>query len=129
MSHTALVVDDSMLIRHSVCRFLEERGFIVEAATNGQEAIEILGTVLPDIVITDLQMPKMTGSELITRLKEKPLTANIPVVILAGRSVSQEAAEARADFTIYKDIDIEAQIAKALFSVLGETPTPQPVRS
>ena len=85
MSRVALVVDDSMLIRHSVCRFLEERGFIVEAATNGQEAIEILGTVLPDIVITDLQMPKMTGSELITRLKEKPLTANIPVVVLAGR--------------------------------------------
>ena len=128
MSRVALVVDDSMLIRHSVCRFLEQRGFIVEAATNGQEAIEILGTVLPDIVITDLQMPKMSGSELISRLKEKPLTANIPVVILAGRSVSQEAAEARADFTIYKDIDIEAQIAKALFSVLGETPTPQPVR-
>ena len=128
MSRVALVVDDSMLIRHSVCRFLEERGFIVEAATNGQEAIEILGTVLPDIVITDLQMPKMTGSELITRLKEKPLTAKIPVVILAGRSVSKEAAETRADFIIYKDIDIEAQIAKALFSVLGETPTSQPVR-
>ena len=39
---TALVVDDSMLIRHSVCRFLEERGFIVEAATNGVEALECL---------------------------------------------------------------------------------------
>jgi CheY-like chemotaxis protein len=128
MSRVALVVDDSMLIRHSVCRFLEERGFIVEAATNGQEAIEILGTVLPDIVITDLQMPKMTGSELITRLKEKAQTAKIPVVILAGRSVSKEAAETRADFIIYKDIDIEAQIAKALFTVLGETPTSQPVR-
>lgn len=128
MSRVALVVDDSMLIRHSVCRFLEERGFIVEAATNGQEAIEILGTVLPDIVITDLQMPKMSGSELITRLKEKPLTANIPVVILAGRAVSQETPETRANFTIYKDIDIEAQIAKALFTVLGETPSPQPLR-
>lgn len=128
MSRVALVVDDSMLIRHSVCRFLEERGFIVEAATNGQEAIEILGTVLPDIVITDLQMPKMSGSELITRLKEKPLTANIPVVVLAGRAVSQETPETRANFIIYKDIDIEAQIAKALFTVLGETPSPQPVR-
>lgn len=128
MSRVALVVDDSMLIRHSVCRFLEERGFIVEAATNGQEAIEILGTVLPDIVITDLQMPKMSGSELITRLKEKPLTANIPVVILAGRAVSQETPETRANFIIFKDIDIEAQIAKALFTVLGETPTSQPVR-
>jgi CheY-like chemotaxis protein len=128
MSRVALVVDDSMLIRHSVCRFLEERGFIVEAATNGQEAIEILNTVLPDIVITDLQMPKMTGAELISRLKDKPHTAKIPVVVLAGRSVSQEAAETRADFTIYKDIDIEAQIAKAVLTVLGETPTAQPVR-
>ena len=128
MSRVALVVDDSMLIRHSVCRFLEERGFIVEAATNGQEAIEILNTVLPDIVITDLQMPKMTGAELISRLKDKPHTANIPVVVLAGRSVSQEAAETRADFTIYKDIDIEAQIAKAVLTVLGETPTAQSVR-
>ena len=128
MSRVALVVDDSMLIRHSVCRFLEERGFIVEAATNGQEAMEILNTVLPDIVITDLQMPKMTGSELITRLKDKPQTAQIPVVVLAGRSVSKEAAEARANFTIYKDIDIEAQIAKAVLTVLGETPSPQSVR-
>ncbi len=39
---TALVVDDSMLIRHTVCRFLEERGFIVESATNGVEALEVL---------------------------------------------------------------------------------------
>jgi hypothetical protein len=42
--------------------------------------------------------------------------------------VSQEAAETRADFTIYKDIDIEAQIAKAVLTVLGETPTALPVR-
>jgi CheY-like chemotaxis protein len=128
MSRVALVVDDSMLIRHSVCRFLEERGFIVEAATNGQEAIEILNTVLPDIVITDMQMPKMNGAELITRLKEKVHTAKIPLVVLAGRSASQESPETRADFVIYKDIDIEAQIAKAVLTVLGETPTSQPVR-
>jgi len=128
MSRVALVVDDSMLIRHSVCRFLEERGFIVESATNGQEAMEILNTVLPDIVITDLQMPKMTGSELITRLKAKPQTAAIPVVVLAGRTASKEVPETRANFTIYKDIDIEAQIAKAVLTVLGETPSAQPVR-
>jgi CheY-like chemotaxis protein len=73
-------------------------------------------------------MPKMTGSELITRLKAVPQTANIPVVVLAGRSVSQDTPETRADFIIYKDIDIEAQIAKAVLTVLGETPTPQGVR-
>jgi CheY-like chemotaxis protein len=73
-------------------------------------------------------MPKMSGSELITRLKAAPQTANIPVVVLAGRGVSQETPETRADFIIYKDIEIEAQIAKAVLTVLGETPTPQGVR-
>src|SRR5437588_12628201 len=60
-SLTALVVDDSMLIRHCVCRFLEEHGFSVESATNGQEALEALQRVMPDLIVTDMQMPKMGG--------------------------------------------------------------------
>ncbi len=85
MSLVALVVDDSMLIRHTVCRFLEERGFAVESATNGQEALEVLKHIAPDIVVTDMQMPKMDGSELITALKSQASTKNIPIVIVAGR--------------------------------------------
>ena len=66
MPIVALVVDDSMLIRYTVCRFLEERGFAVESATNGVEALEVLARVRPNLIVTDMQMPKMTGSELIT---------------------------------------------------------------
>ena len=58
MSKLALVVDDSMLIRYTVCRFLEERGFTVESATNGAEALEVLGRVKADLVFTDMQMPQ-----------------------------------------------------------------------
>ena len=82
----ALVVDDSMLIRHTVCRFLEQRGFSVASAANGVEAMHILSNVLPDLIVTDLMMPKMTGSELITAVKANPRMARIPVVVLAGRS-------------------------------------------
>jgi len=121
MSLVALVVDDSMLIRHTVCRFLEERGFAVESATNGQEALEALSRVRPDIIITDMQMPKMSGSELITALKSKPATAGIPVVIVAGKQSGFQESEQRANFTIFKDIDIESQLAKALHVILGET--------
>ena len=78
MPAVALVVDDSMLIRYTVCRFLEERGFTVESATNGVEALQILERVHPDLIVTDMQMPKMSGSELITALKKNPETANIP---------------------------------------------------
>ena len=91
----ALVVDDSMLIRHTVCRFLEERGYTVESATNGEEALPIVKRIRPDIIITDMQMPKMTGTELITALKAQPETADIPVVIVAGKNSGFDAEEHR----------------------------------
>ena len=121
MARVALVVDDSMLIRHSVCRFLEERGFAVESATNGQEALELLQTVLPDVIITDIQMPKMDGHQLISELKKIPATASIPIVVIAGKRTSTDPQlDVRANFVIYKDIEIESQLAKALMSALGD---------
>jgi CheY-like chemotaxis protein len=110
----ALVVDDSMLIRHSVCRFLEERGYGIETATNGLEALEILKRVHPDIIITDMQMPKMDGTALITAIKADSSTSEIPVVIVAGKQSGFDKEEKRAAFAIYKDIDIEVQLGKAL---------------
>jgi CheY-like chemotaxis protein len=120
MAPIALVVDDSMLIRHTVCRFLEERGFSVESASNGQEALESLKTIRPDIIITDMMMPKMNGSELISVLKSQPATAGIPIVIVAGKQSGVNAKEQRANFAIFKDIDIEAQLGKAIKAVLGK---------
>lgn len=114
----ALVVDDSMLIRHTVCRFLEERGYTVESATNGEEALPIVHRIRPDIIITDMQMPKMSGTEFITALKAQPETAEIPIVIVAGKNSGFTAKEQRANFAIFKDIDIEAQLSKALEALL-----------
>ena len=119
MSLVALVVDDSMLIRHTVCRFLEERSFTVESATNGQEALETLKRVHPDIIVTDIQMPTMSGTELITAIKRDIGLAAIPIVIVAGKQSGFEETETRANFTIFKDINIEDQLAKALKVVLG----------
>src|SRR5450432_4579013 len=117
----ALVVDDSMLIRHTVCRFLEERGFSVECSTNGQDALEALKRIHPDLIVTDIQMPKMSGTELITALKANPGTAAIPIVIVAGRQSGFEKTEKRANYAIFKDIDIEEQLAKALEATMGIT--------
>jgi len=118
----ALVVDDSMLIRHSVCRFLEERGFIVESATNGVEALEILGTFIPDIIITDLCMPRMGGAELVSRIRQLEVFADTPILVLAAR---RSAGELNADMpsgaasVIFKDIDIEEQLGRALEATLA----------
>jgi CheY-like chemotaxis protein len=120
MNKVALVVDDSMLIRYSVCRFLEERGFTVEAAGNGAEALDVLNRVTPDLVVTDMQMPKMSGSELITALKANAKTGKIPIIIVAARASGFAKSEKRADFAIYKDIDIETQLRKALNAVMSK---------
>ena len=119
MSLMALVVDDSMLIRHTVCRYLEERGFEVESATDGEEALEILSRVRPNVIITDLQMPKMSGTELIAALKDKPETVSIPIVVLTSRQGRSVTNEQGANFAIYKDIDIETQLEKVLKQALG----------
>jgi CheY-like chemotaxis protein len=120
MPAVALVVDDSMLIRYTVCRSLEERGFTVESATNGIEALQILERVHPAVIVTDMQMPKMSGGELITALKKNPQTSNIPIIIVAGRGSGFDEQEKRANFAIYKDIDIQSQLEKALDAVIGK---------
>ncbi len=120
MSKVALVVDDSMLIRYTVCRFLEQRGFEVESATNGVEALEILARVQPAVIVTDLQMPKMSGSEFITAVKNNLETTGIPIIVLARRASGIVQSEMRANFFIYKDIDIEAQLAKTLDELFGK---------
>ncbi|HEX6880459.1 MAG TPA: response regulator [Terriglobales bacterium] len=128
MPRLALVIDDSMLIRHTVCRYFESRGFLVESASNGAEALEMLQHITPNLIITDLQMPKMTGSELITVLKRRPDTKDLPIIVLAGKKTSSDpATETRADITIYKDIDIVEQIEMAVNSTFPELVEQAPV--
>jgi CheY-like chemotaxis protein len=116
---TALVVDDSMLIRHTVCQYLERRGGLVESATNGQEALTMLEHIHPDLLITDLDMPKMSGDELIKTLKAHPVLKNLPVIILCGRQSGETLHSTEgADFVLYKSIDLEVQLGDALDAIL-----------
>lgn len=119
MQKVALVVDDSMLIRYALCRFLQERGFRVESASNGKEALDVVNRVRPDLVVTDMQMRQMSGTELITALKGRPDTENVPIILVASKSTGS-TAEKRANFTICKDIDIDAQLGKALDALMGD---------
>jgi CheY-like chemotaxis protein len=121
MGRLTLVVDDSMLIRHTVCRFFVERGFEVHSASTGQEAWEMLQQVSPDLIVTDLSMPKMTGTELITAIKEVPKFARIPIVVVAARRTASDPQQMdeRADFVVHKDIDIEEQLASVMSSIFA----------
>ena len=114
MSMLALVIDDSMLIRHTVCRFLESRGFKVETAANGIAALEALQLIRPDLILTDLQMPRLSGYQLIDALKAHKETAAIPVLVLAAKPLAETPLDSRVHAFIYKDLNVEEQLDQAL---------------
>ena len=95
MANKVLVADDEIHIIHVVAIKLRNNGYEVIAANNGAEAYDLACREKPDIVVTDYQMPVMTGIELITKLREDERTKEIPVILLTARAfaISQEQQE------------------------------------
>ncbi len=87
-----LVVDDEIHIVQVIAIKLRNNGFEVLTAENGAQALEIAKTHKPDLVITDYQMPVMTGVELIENLRQIEDTAKTPVIMLTARgfAIDQE---------------------------------------
>lgn len=90
-----LIVDDEIHIVHVVAIKLRNNGYEVVSANNGAEAYELACEIMPDIIVTDFQMPVMTGIELVEKLRENEPTKNIPVIMLTARSfaISKELQE------------------------------------
>ena len=86
----ALVVDDEIHIVQVVAIKLRNNGFDVTTAENGQVGLELAGEIAPDIIITDFQMPVMTGLELVENLRKEEETADIPVIMLTARGFAIE---------------------------------------
>ena len=85
-----LVADDEIHIVQVVAMKFRNNGFDVVTAENGTEAYELCCEEKPDIIVTDDQMPGMTGIELIEKLLQKPQFADIPVIILTARGFAIE---------------------------------------
>jgi len=83
-----LIADDEIHIVHVVAIKLRNNGYEVISAENGAEAFDLVCQEKPDIVVTDLQMPVMTGLELVEKLRSNETTSDIPVILLTARSFS-----------------------------------------
>jgi chemosensory pili system protein ChpA (sensor histidine kinase/response regulator) len=81
-----VVADDSISVRKFVGRMLEKAGYRVRLASDGLEASEIIAEVGCHLVITDLEMPRMNGYELLAHLRQDPMTARIPVLVVTSRA-------------------------------------------
>lgn len=85
-NYKVLVVDDEPAQLGLISEFIKSTGLSLETSNNGEEALQKLKTGNFDIVLTDIQMPKMDGMELLATIKKNPKTANLPVVALSGKA-------------------------------------------
>jgi CheY-like chemotaxis protein len=97
---TILLVEDSKFLRAATERILTKAGYQVICAGDGDEALALAGSRLPDLIVLDMLLPKLSGPEVLRSLKKNDLTAHIPVVVLSslsqnnGPKLVQEGADA-----------------------------------
>ena len=80
-----LIVEDDMLFQSIYRTCLEQEGFRVEASADGEDALREMELILPDLVLLDLVLPRLSGYEVLSRMKETPALAGVPVIVLTNK--------------------------------------------
>jgi chemosensory pili system protein ChpA (sensor histidine kinase/response regulator) len=102
---TVLVVDDSLSVRRVVTRTLHRHGWHVREARDGVQALEVIRETAPDVLLLDVEMPRMDGYELASILKKQSATRDIPIVMLTSRGGEKHRRKAF-------DLGVEAYLVK-----------------
>jgi chemosensory pili system protein ChpA (sensor histidine kinase/response regulator) len=92
---TVMVVDDSLTVRKIAGRLLERSGYRVLTAKDGIDALEQLKLETPDVMLADIEMPRMDGFELVRALRADPRTATLPVIMITSRIAEKHRQVAR----------------------------------
>ncbi|MBW4591757.1 MAG: EAL domain-containing response regulator [Brasilonema angustatum HA4187-MV1] len=100
-----LVIEDEKLVRENIIDLLAAEDFDTIAAANGRVGLDLAVSQIPDLILCDLMMPEVDGYGVLTRLREKPITATIPFIFLTAKS-------ARTDFRQGMDLGADDYLTK-----------------
>ncbi len=100
-----LIVDDSISVRHSVARLVESKSWKQQQAVDGLDALAKLESYFPDVIILDIEMPRMNGYEFKSSLNNQPMYKDIPIVMLTSRASEKHQQKA-------KELGIEYYLTK-----------------
>jgi CheY-like chemotaxis protein len=112
-----LIVEDDHSLRVVIRMVLEQAGYEISEARHGVAALESIEGQAPDVVVADLRMPIMSGLELVGRLRSKPVTASIPIVLLSGLAPDPEVSSL-VDAIVAKPFE-PADLLAAIRGLLG----------
>ena len=109
MGKKVLVVEDHHDTSFMLCRLLKMEGYDVEHAIDGMVGYSTATVEHPDLIITDIQMPRMNGIEMIRRIREEEAMQQTPIIVMSayGKRVIDDAMEAGADDFVEKPIDFD----------------------
>ena len=117
---TILVVDDDLGTRLSISDYLELSGYSVITADDGQDGLKMVEECHPDLIVTDIVMPRMNGYELVRRVRQKPGFRLLPVILLTARTKTQERIlgyQSGCDLYLPKPFELE-ELAAAIQNLL-----------
>jgi chemosensory pili system protein ChpA (sensor histidine kinase/response regulator) len=120
-----MVVDDSITMRRVTARVLENRGLEVVTARDGLDAVEALFDRVPDLMLLDIEMPRMDGYELATHVRNDPRLKDVPMMMITSRSGEkhrQRAREIGVNDYLAKPYQ-EAELVQHVFDLLNMAPT------
>ena len=117
----ALVVDDSLSARRSLAQFIGDSGFQVRTARDGLEAIKVMQSRVPDILLVDLEMPRMNGLELTHHVRANESMRELPIIMITSRSTEKHRSQAEeAGVTRYLTKPFaESELIEHVYSVCG----------
>ncbi len=122
-SPKALVVDDSLSARRALAEFMNDIGFDVQTAINGVDALEEIKKLKPDILLVDLEMPRMNGLELTEHLRTKEITKDLPIIMITSRTTSKHKEYAKrlgVDIYLTKPYQ-ESELTESINALLHNT--------
>ena len=90
----AMVVDDSITVRRVTQRLLERNGMRVLTANDGIEALSLLQEHVPDVILLDIEMPRMDGYEVAAHVRNDPRLADVPIIMITSRVGEKHRARA-----------------------------------
>ncbi|MBR8835765.1 MAG: response regulator transcription factor [Stigonema ocellatum SAG 48.90 = DSM 106950] len=120
MPLTILIVDDDLGTRLSISDYLKLSGYSVLTADDGQQALAMVQDYHPDLMVTDIIMPKMNGYELVRRVRQHPAFRLLPVILLTARTKTQERIlgyQSGCDLYLPKPFELE-ELAAAIRNLL-----------
>jgi two-component system, chemotaxis family, sensor histidine kinase and response regulator WspE len=121
-----LVVDDSLTVRELERKLLDSHGYEIEVAVNGMEGWNAVRTGNFDLVITDIDMPRMDGIELVSLIRKDPSLKSLPVMIVSYKDREEDrrrGLEAGADYYLTKGSFHDDTLVRAVVDLIGEAVT------